>query len=350
MHRVSQRRVNSTTRRQFLLTIIAGLFIAGCALDAAVAYPESDANNPSIFEHTPGPLDNFQLAFWGAALEPETQAELQARLRREHRDNEARVVACMAEQGFTYFPMPFPGFAFYAPGVPELGTREFAVGWGMGVSTDPWGHDTWFMRQDASDPNRELHATMSSAEFAAWELALMGDGSTVSRGCQTAREPGFNHAQALQQEFGALMAERSRLVDLQARDQRTLAINAEWESCMADHGFSGIRDPMSLINQVLFPQWNVIRNDAAWVAARTEWDCAANPAGPEVPAALHSQVAEFRALEIAMAVADFECQILVDFNRRHEAVRHDIERDFVKRNRYELELMLQWAQARTQSS
>jgi len=307
------------------------LLLAGCA--------QGVVDNDTADEL--GELAQFQDRIFGwdtLAMLSETPQQSQARFERQHRETEEAKAACMAEQGFTYIPF-LGGFArnlfwdeaTYGP-EPDWNSREFAEIWGFGFySTDPGG-----MRAQADafewpvDPNQELLDAMSPAERAAWNEAMFG-GSTLANpaGCQMVGQPfTWRTGTVADLQFSALELEFNRLGDIVNRDPRTLELDAEWASCMTDAGFSGLRDQTYMRNTVLNSEWF---DSGLW---RLPDD---DPA-----------VSAFRAREIAMALADYDCREKVDFTARSDRIHAEITQRFVDENRAELEAWAQFAESHRQ--
>ena len=333
------------------------MLLAACTAAIGGETDNSDAVTPER-EWEVNELTEFQERIFGwdlAALQNETQQDAQARAEADWRAGEERVAACMAEQGFTYIPFidGGPTVTFHDDGGPDWASREFAELYGLGISTDApftgqsWG---WDATTAPPDPNQELLDAMSDGERAAWGAAMSG-GSTVDNptGCQMARTPiRWGTGTIEDREFLQLEVELTLLWGRIERDPRNAAIDTEWASCMALSGFSDLRDPLSMSNDVMRPEWSLIRYGPGWQQRMNAWDWVANPDGPDFPDPDPVAVAAFQDREIAMAIASYDCREQVDYAARRLAIGLEMQQQFIDANRHELEAWAQFAESHRQ--
>lgn len=315
-------------------------------------------------EWTPGPLDEFQSRIFGWSTDPaqqETQAEAQARIDREGREDQEMIAACMAEQGFLFNVRTenFGSVIFMDElDGPAWGTREFAEIYGFGMANDPWAQQRDEIGISDSevvwvDPNQELLDSMSDAERAAWEEALWGapqDGDTwdpMLAGCngqaQAARWPEQN----VDAQFVTLQNEMDLVWQQMQNDPRLTARNAAWATCMASAGYPGFAD-LNALHQSLNDEWGLVQgwvqNNEIW--GNWNWDL--HPEGPDESDLFEANPADiddFGQREIALAVANFDCQQQVNWERIERDVNMDLQQQFVNQHRDELEAWAQFAEA-----
>lgn len=360
----------AATGASLAIASLAIVLLAGCSrADNTSLAPDSDtgaANAPNATgdlttSPTPapgkvdGPLDEFRIQIFGTSWDAESDPQaVQQIVELGEREMEEFIAACMAEQGFQYIMRtdemettilpPLPGQA-------QLGSREWAALFGFGISTNPPTADfsVRSMGITGVTTNRELRAEMSEAERAAWWQALYGvalvDGQLLfpqphlwenvpesDIGCMTRwfiaqTEPPI--------AFGALQDEIDRFESIVQADPRTLALDAEWASCMIDAGEPGWVSPLQVsagLREMFAAQ------DQIPVEVLLAWDWAAAPDGPPEPVGR----AAFQEREIAIAVADWDCRDQLDHDAAQRAIDLDLQQEFVDQHRNELEAWVQY--------
>jgi len=321
--------------------------------------------NSAATTWTPGPLDEFQARIFNWNMDPnqqETQAEAQARIDREGREREEMISACMSAQGFTY---NFNESSFGTIWIsdpndgPQWGSREFAEQYGFGMVNDPWR-----AQQDENipqgepevwvDPNQELLEAMSDAEREAWLEALWGtpqEGDTwdpALAGCSGQAQAALWPEQNVAEQFVSLQNEMDLVWQQMQSDPRLTTLNAAWATCMANAGYPGFADNNSMWS-VLNEEWGVVQgweiNNEIW----GNWDWDAHPDGPDA-SMLHqpnpADLAAFQEREIALAIANYDCNQQVDFDATQREINLDLQQQFVDQHRAELEAWAQFEEAR----
>jgi len=331
-----------------------------------------------------GPLDEVMTQIWGplwgATDNPQAAQE---QLERDHRAQQEYIAACMAEQGFTYYPavatMPT---VLWNPG-PTPGSREFAQQFGLGISADPWdlpGAQGQGSGQSPAEANAEILAVMSEAELAAWWEAFSGawvvwvmDGrigdepDNEDLGCSGRAQRMTLPPQDVA-EFGAIEAEVARFGDSLAIHPAIIALNTEWAVCLANVGYPGFANPDQL-RAGLLTEWRVINDllmadDAARLALLQDWNWDAAPAGPpgwttdadsqgywlDTDLDTAAAIATFRDREFALALADVDCRESVDFDARRRDIVFGLQQEFVAANRNELDAWIEYAASRRAAS
>ena len=335
--------------------LAAALLLGACA-GGALSDDDGAASEPEALPNTagdvfvPGPLDEFQARIFGYAFDEAGAADTHARYVEENNATELRVAECMAAQGFTYYPNLLSvddGAGVRSLPVadddgPMWGTLEFAQAFGYAISLDPWGDVVDHPLMPAvDDPNAEVIEGMSEAELEAWSTALWGEVQTgdydpLLAGCWG--QASADNWQVDYESFEQLSDEMNQLYSAIWADPRLSDLDAEWSACMAAAGLPGYYSADDARGEI----------SDAWVALQPwsqpgwfDWDWEAYPDGPDYPPLDPVAVADLNAREIALAVADFNCQRSIDFEARRRAIEIDHQQQFVDRHYAELEA---WAQ------
>jgi len=346
------------------LAIATGFLTAACtaptgSTDAVVATPAPPVDTKATPAPAPaappqGALDEFTARIFGTPADQISLAQEQSDA--EHRAIEELVAACMAEQGFTYYPSDAFAPTLVEREPPALSEREFAQLYGFGISVlPPVGSGQGFISAvgipRGVDPNRALRDAMSDAEHAAWTVALWGE--EVPRTSQhfiIARPtPGLRRVgevrgclgEAWDQwlpvedlEFAAIEAEVVRFTDSLPVDPLMLALNREWATCMAGEGFPNLLSPFEL-RAALRTEWGEIQNSELAMELFEGWDFEADPGGPPDVRDVEAE-GPFREREFALALADVDCRASLDFDSRQIEIGLELQQQFVAANRDEL--------------
>ncbi len=208
----------------------------------------------------PPPLARYAVYMDGPRSDP---AAVEAR-QEWYGDVENAKAECMAEQGFRYSPNPPDASQPVGGGsmasrlsslpVPLLpDSRETVVRVGYGVMATPEEQAVAAGADD--DPNRVYRESLSAAEAAAYDLALLGDyndpAGSFADSCAGKAQAQYpepttrDRDQVFDEEFGGLiMAARGSVrVDAGASasglgpDPRRLQLDDAWEACMTGKGY-----------------------------------------------------------------------------------------------------------------
>lgn len=339
------------------------LALTGCTGGSDDDGTDSDS---SAREWTPGPLDEYQAKIYGYSFDDDEQSreQMQEESERQMREVEELVASCMQEEGFDYIPQDNSSFIGFTPDDldVEWGSREFAETYGYGISTDPWGNeDRNDEAQEWTDPNQEYLDSMSEGEQQAYYEALYGvqeeseadeedvvvEYDWTQGGCQGAAQHEVYEGGTDSEDFADLEEEMNNLWDLVQADSRMVELNASWASCMADAGYDG-QTTVNESNQALYDEWYELEgwNDPEWIAVQENWDWDAEPDGPPEPERDAAAVEAFTAKEMAMAIADFECQDSLDYQGKSVEIDHALQQEFVDQHRAELDA---WVEHATQA-
>jgi len=360
-------------------TALALALLGGCLANAANSESSTTAveNNAQAAENSPsdnmppenentahrdGPLDEFMVQIFGVSFQDATPQEAREMNERFMAEREEFVAACMREKGFIYSTFalarePVP-IRVPPPDEARYGTREWAESWGFGISTRPPITSQRVVRQRQTSgagvrvfAPPENSAEMSAAELEAWYLAMYGvtlaslppqveftfdgfpwaDVPEQDLGCET--RWGL-HQSLPPLPFQGLQDELNRLDGVLLADPRTLELDAAWASCMIDAGEGGWSNPRQPF-EVLSP---LFWQDEVPVEELVAWDWAAEPDGPPQP-----DRSEFRARELAVAVADWDCRDQIGYDAVIWDIDLDLQQAFVNQHRNELEAWVEYA-------
>ncbi len=313
-------------------------------------------------EWQPGALDEYLAQIYGYDYDDErSDEEIQADSDRQSRQVEELVAACMQDQGFDYTPVDNSGgVAFSSDDLDvEWGTIEFAEQYGYGISTDPWGAqdegDPADSGEEYVDPNQDYREAMSESEQLAYDEALWGPSveyvegeepteyDWTTAGCYGSAQHEVYEGGDTGTEYADLEDEVNRFWETVQADSRMTELNASWTSCMADEGFDGLTDVNESTN-ALYDEYNELQgwNDSEYTALAESWDWEAEPDGPPAPEADEAALKAFTEKEISQAVADATCQENLDYTARQMEIDHELQQEFVDKNRTELQA---WADA-----
>jgi hypothetical protein len=287
------------------LAATAALALSACGGTAAGDVADDEPTDPIA-------------AFFGF---DEFDEEGEQRFIEQQRRVEELVRECMAREGFDYVPMDPAQMVGSFPGEGLTG-REFAEQYGYGMST------TYEESMDASDefvdPNADQLEGMSEQERTAWEEALWGDmtempppaegddGEVVvdgfGGGCQgEASEGVFGDPQS--DEFTQLFDDYQEALE---GDRRYRDAVDTWRDCMTGEGydftepedaFEAVDQRMQEIYEATDPTAGMSEDEIAALTPEQMEDLWSSV--PEPDPELLAEVQEF---EIAVAVADYDCQ------------------------------------------
>lgn len=317
--------------------LVATLVLGGCASAGAGA---AETSMQSTSTRITGPLDEF---FGGPSNRPSDE-EMAAK----QRQVQEAIVACMAAEGFEYLPyvQAQPDADFFA----EMNTRAFAEKYGYGIVNTSFGDG---VIDPSDDPNNDLSEGMSPAELDAYYSALHGpqtdtdavtadDGEMVMPqdiGCWgDAQEQVYGTGPAMS-EFDDLFDRLGRMQEQAGDDPAVAQARQEWASCMSDSGHPGYSDPEE-------PWQEISRRSQEYFD--TAYPAPADPGAPTgtAPGPTESwtppppddpALVALQRDEIDLAVGDFDCRERSGYQRALEEAQIQLEEQFVRDNRAELE-------------
>ena len=292
-----------------VVALVGLLLTAGCS---------GDAGSPTSAEQEVGPLAAILDATSGAFDEDYYAAK--------YIESENFIAACMAAEGFDYLPQDYADQPTSADldDLTRQDTQEWVAknGYGIALAMD-------IPVQTQVNTNADYIAALSEAE-AYWD-AFRGTGDdATSQGetsfhLDTLADGGCWGSAELEvhRDRDALQAPRfDDLNDaLQAfypstmQDPRMLKLSARWADCMADDGYTDLSTPEEAVESIMEAQ-------TALEASATSTSEGRQPA--------NGDLAAFRELEIATALADFGCKQEVGWETVRAEVTLELETVFVK--------------------
>jgi len=250
--------------------------------------------------------------------------------------NEHLVAQCMHDAGFEYFVTVSAEPAVTRDAFEQ--DRDFVAQWGYGIINQPTQPEP---EAPAVDQNAEYVATLSDAEKAAYNEAMMGpmttttnaDGQQImslgSGGCLSQASQQLN-AQTpdpvISSEFDPLFEALAQMRNniSSGNVEQFKPIEADWVNCMADAGYPGFTVHMDAIS-------SFVQNDIGGLYQT--WDQArGNVENSPEYAALADR-------EIDLALADYDCRAAVNYEARKEAATQEVEAQFVADHKAELEAL-----------
>ncbi len=268
---------------------------------------------------------------------------------------------CMAELGFEYIPVDWSamggGMAISSDEMDEIpwGTLEFAEQWGYGITTNPYEDSQEDVEptpadQGYEDPNMEIVNAMSETEQQAYYEALYGPQSDEpvmdedewvppsweEMGCsgyaqhEVYGDAAFGGGE--DDPFAGLMDEMNQMWESISTDDRILATESEWATCMADAGhpnLAKVGDAEQIIYDQVDPIWNDAYSDVSPDA--TEEDYLA------IEQSIQEELAAITPQEIELAVDDYTCRKDVGYDDAYSEVNLALQQDFYDTHKAELE-------------
>ena len=298
--------------------------------------------------------------------DPTTFEEAQADHERQHFLREEFLASCMARQGFAYY-ISAPGTRLAnAPhiiaGTSDTylmpGSREWAQEYGFGVSTHPVElRDTLSIISVPGwvSANQEMLESLSPLEAQAWTFAFEGVGflniigveghsaQNQMLGCYGEYLEVAHAEMELTDQFIALADEVNQLRFQIAADPRVRQLDESWMQCMAERGYSGWswNSPRALHNWHL-DEWYLLHGGSHEVSHNRNWVESQDTS--LTPSAI--SISSFRELEINLALADWDCRNLLQYDEIHQSIDFDIQNRFMVRHGPELEAWAQYVETR----
>lgn len=259
----------------------------------------------------PGPLEAY------LGLEAATASDVLVDAARR----ENGIAACMAKQGFEYWPLIPAGSDVVAGEGPARGTRAFAEAYGYGIWVTPDGEPGQFTYEVSGGPNQDYVEGLSEGAREAYETALHGPVLSEDEN-QTTRGGGCMDTGAVGAAAGdvaylaGVEAEAWRHLTGLGTDSRFADVDAAWASCMADAGHA-------------FPT-----PEAAYLAVVEEVTTAPAEVWQD-----EEELARRAAEEQRLALADLGCQEATDWAARHRAIELELQQEYVDEHRADLEAL-----------
>lgn len=313
--------------RSFARTTAAlgvGVALAACTAAEPAAAPDTDPATG----HRAMPLDEYLPAIWGLGISQEERLlDFEERLRREGQ----LTAECMAEQGFEFVAMdPREITRGLVGGERWPDDREWVAEWGFGLVREPRPDLPPEALEPARNPNHDRVAGYSAAQREAWFGALLGDAPSYAdwerEGCT-----GWARHQAEQELNPLARPEFTRLAeaieDFRARWYTEAAtvhladLHHDWAACMTLAGHPGLRTQGDAREEI-------------WTRLTSIED-----AGFQGDRDTHPPLVELFEDEVALALADLDCRVDVNFAARADDAREAAEREFIAAHRDELDAL-----------
>lgn len=352
--------------------VLVGLLLAGCTSGStAETSPDSTSNGAgqdgagSIEDASPPstdvPIDHdTPFTPYLAALSSvvSVAAETLGVAERERFEQvEEFKSACMRDQGFEYVPLEYvpqddvasfsPEDALYLPRLPENRAEVERLGYGVEVD-DPLEA---FTPTPAEERNLEIYDALTDAGRASYDAALVGhhaedseesaqdhfENSCAGRAESQYPEPAADAPEVgLLEQYGDLISTltRVRFQDL-FQDERTVALNEEWNTCMREDGYELAWPEYGLTDPDPFAAFDLaIRTPVGGVAGEPQPDTPIE----DIPLDERTLVGSHE--ERVIALADFDCRSSTEYQSRLTTILLDIEERFVAAHDAELAELL----------
>jgi hypothetical protein len=309
------------------------------------------------------PLTPYYEALYGSEADYEQMQEDQEAVEAKIQE---KIAECMTEEGFEYTAV-----------VPDSGNvadmsssdgdadvwkpddRKWVEKWGYGIVDWPGREEDEAAEQElaedvSDDPNYAYYDSLADGERAAYDEALSGplldeevyddpdyeykweEGGCYGRASHEVEGDDAGEDPLL--EYQDLLARMSEIWEVTENDPETVALDAEWATCMSDAGESAFDSPyeaqesISADYQELSPTpVDPGPEDASVDAAGVEEPDLSPDTNPDV-AALHER-------EIVLALADLACREQSSYADEMQRISIAVEQRFVDENKAELEAM-----------
>ena len=258
----------------------------------------------------------------------------------QQNETEELVAQCMTEEGFEYIPVDQSQYMSFDQEDRE--TLEWVSTYGYAANLTPEEQEELYGGEtEYEDPNQEYVGSLSESEMTEYYAVLYGeqpseeemneDGSYEytweNGGCYGWAQHEITGDQAYEQDqFKEIFEDINALYEEQQKDPALKELNAKWASCMADAGFEDFKLQFDAA-QSIYDQQNEF------------WENDTTGEGPT-----EEQTKEWRAEEMKVAVADFECREKTDYTNASLKIQFDLEEEFIAENKAALDEMVAFAE------
>lgn len=338
--------------------LVASMGLAGCSKGDGAGADGSSASATYV-----SPLNDYMSALYEPPSE-ESQNAMNAKY------NEI-LVQCMADQGFEYKADPSQNAMTYVDasesGI-DQSSREFAVQYGYGISTNPWSDSSTAGPEDGSDgewkdPNQEYVDSLSETARDAYYEALSGppqeydassedpsdaetSGSVAmeyrweDNGCYgKAQHEAFEQGGSYWEDpkYSSLLDAVNELYNTQSSTPLMTELDSKWASCMSDAGYSSFskpQDAMDSIQKKMEEFWNEDPTDGGTKElSDDEWAAFQSDQQKRISD-------EITAQELKLAVADWDCKDKIGYTKASDEARIKAEEDFIAQHKAELDELI----------
>jgi hypothetical protein len=319
-------------KRRLPRHLAAPVALAVCVLALTACTGSGKANTSSDGEAPQSPLEKIFADVYGEWDDAEMAAQ--------QMKSEEIIAACMAEQGFEYQPVDYSTQTFTTNDV-DTSTREWAEKNGYAATIQP---EEWTVADDDAaefvDPNQEYVEAMSETEQAAYYSALYGDFDWESADEETQPDPsqlGCN-GKAQEELYGSQnelfeSEEMTAFNDAMAQLWEDIDaapeladLNTQWTACMTEAGFSGYENPQAAADDFM-------------ERANSFYETAYPADGESIDENFEEPVMDpkIQDEERATAVADWDCQHEIGYEKARQKVQFALEQEFIDAHGPEIE-------------
>lgn len=322
-------RTMNLRRKMTTLTGIVALALTATACTGTANTANGVAAEPAEGTETlafveDSPLREYQNILYGLNM---TQEEVDREREADHLRKENLTAQCMQDAGFEYIPRPsMPKPPQGEPARPDDLDYVAQYGFGLTVSPARPDGDYWSNVPEYEDPNQEYFDTLSADAQNSYLRALNGSGEGCSDIAYQTVQANKPWAVADTMEFWPLTDAMQKMF----QDVAATVTDADrdWVECMADAGHPGYKNRSDLF-QKLTEKSNTEINK---ILQSWDWD-----SGLPMNIYNSAELAAFHDYEVEIAVADVQCSTEVNYNARNRAYGIEIETQFVKDHKAELE-------------
>lgn len=322
----------TTTLSLLSLAVVSALALSGCSSEAGAGGGK--------LKYEDSPLAKYTMALYGDMDQEAFDAETAA--------IDKLIAVCMKDEGFEYLPGSQGGSVMVtSDDMEDRETEEWVASNGYGMFQS---QEEMMAQQSESeeyiDPNADYIASLSESESSAYyetlygpgpseeELAAMeeGDGSYEynweTAGCMGTAGHEVRGEDAYSDPKYKALFDNMNLLYSKIQDQPKMKeLDKKWSSCMADAGHTEFPTKSSV-----FEKLNEEQN--AYYETQ-EFDDQGTPLNVD-----DAKLAELKAMEIDVALADFKCSEKFDYAQQSLKAQFELETQFVEDNKSELDALL----------
>jgi len=302
--------------------------VAAAALLVASLTACSAGADGAKLDPADSPLDTYLQALYGG-YDQETFTAQQVLV-------EEQVAACMAGEGFEYIPVDQSQYLADVWGEGwQPDSEEWVAQYGWGIVNVPGQAEVAGEQEvDTSvDPNQEYVTALSPSEQTAYYETLYGvapseddaesEYNWEEAGCYGSAQQEVQGTDPFSDEKNTALTESmNSLYEGVQNDPRIVRAHAQWASCMADAGFSGLTTAQAAQESFQEELYGY-------------YESATDGVTPDDP-----KLKEFGAREIEIALADLTCAQAADSRQLTLKVQFQLEERFIADNKSELDALL----------
>ena len=300
--------------RPLIVLIVAAVMLAGCGT----------GGDETKLTETDSPLSAFLAPLGGLALDA-TAEQTQEFYAEQERQRQNLIAACMAEQGFDYFPAGGDVVVISSRDIERPDDRGWVEKYGYGIVNSPWQDAAPTANPGPSeqvDPNSEYVESLTEAEQQAYSRALLGEPRDSEEewdwrdhGCVGWSLHEVQGANPWEQAENKQIIEAIRTFYVTMPDDPAFTeLHADWADCMAEAGHGGFT-----------------RQSDAEASIRDLIDEQNPEATPDLVKSADQ--------EVALALVDLGCREQTDYRQRHLKTQFDLENQFIADHSEELDAL-----------